>query len=75
MLLTLEILVVFIQVLFLVFVIQFVRKQISFLRQNKMILRFFSFIASIGGFCAPYITSIITRNVCIQIKIKRKLVI
>jgi hypothetical protein len=26
----------------------------------------FFILASIGGFCAPYITSIITRNVCIR---------
>jgi hypothetical protein len=32
------------------------------------IISFFFFTASIGGFCAPYITSIITRHVCIPEK-------
>ena len=29
------------------------------------------FVASIGGFCAPYVTSIITKHVCID-KIEKK---
>lgn len=53
-----EISVVFIQELFLASAIQSVRFLIY-----KIERHIFSLLASIGGFCAPYITSLITRNV------------
>ncbi len=60
----LAILVVFIPVLFLVFVTPYVCKDCVYI--YKLELYLFSLLASIGGFGAPYLTSIITKHVRIS---------